>query len=294
MASLYFTAEAHSELSGKFVVSALILTDSQKQRLNTMLSGSKLPVVVDHAANGLTHIYSLDITDGNKYQAWQTWSYLVWILQNTLVPNQYARIMKIEQGQDLTFSTTMTDISMSEILCIRDNFSDDFHQSLRNKWTAEMDVDIEFVADALTQIPKSEQHKILEFSGITEWRSSTVEEWSGTSLFQISEENLIELKKYFTDLYDWGKGSGETDIRFHKVTDMTGFSLYSISGLFTDHATLNEDYIDENDLNFEDFEENIELFELLAKYAEPDQEINITSVVLKSSKCELFVLDFKS
>lgn len=291
MASLYFTAEAHSKVSGSLVVSALVLTDSQKQRLNTMLNSSGLPVVVDHATNGLTHIYSLDITHENKYQIWQG---LVWILQNTLVPNQYARIMKIEHGQDLTFATVITDISMSEILCIRDNSADDFHKSLSNKWTAEMDVDIEDVTDALTQIPKNEQHKILDFSGITEWRSSTVEEWTGTSLFEISEENLIELKKYFTDLYDWGVGSGETDIRFHKVTDMTGSSLYSISGLFTDHATLNLDYIDENDLDFEDFEENIELFELLAKYAEPDQEINITSVVLKSSKCLLFVLDFKS
>lgn len=292
MASLYFTAEAHSELSGKFVVSALILTDSQKQRLNTMLSSSNLPVVVDHASNGLTHIYSVSVTPENILG---TEVELVSIIKSVLAPNQYARIMRLQYSPDLTFSTRITDISEDGLLMpIRSNFCDDFHQSLRNKWTAEMDVDIEFIADALTQIPKSEQHKILEFSGITEWRSSTVEEWSGTSLFQISEENLIELKKYFTDLYDWGVGSGETDIRFHKVTDMTGFSLYSISGLFTDHATLNEDYIDENDLNFEDFEENIELFELLAKYAEPDQEINITSVVLKSSKCELFVLDFKS
>lgn len=57
MASLYYTASACSKVSGSLVVSALILTDSQKERLNCMVGCSKLPVVVDHASNGLTHIY---------------------------------------------------------------------------------------------------------------------------------------------------------------------------------------------------------------------------------------------
>lgn len=288
MAPLYFTAQAHSKVSGSIVVSALILTDSQKERLNCMVASSKLPVVVDHATNGLTHIYS--VTPENIYQ---TNVDLIWTLKSILAPNQYARIMKLHYSPDLTFSTVITDISVDETLPVRDNFADNFRKSLSHEWTADMDVDIEDVTDALTQIPKSEQHKILEFSGIKEWRSTTVEEWTGTSLFQISEENLAELKKHFTDLYDWGVGSGTTDIRFHKVTDQSGASYYAITGVFADHANLNEDYIVENNLNYDDFEESIELYELLAKYAEPDQEINITVAGLDSKKCYLFVSDYK-
>lgn len=288
MAPLYFTAEIHSQVTGYLVVSALILTAAQKEQLNDLVTDSNLPVVVDHAASGLTHIYSL-----SPENIYQTNVDLIWTLKKVLAPNQYARIMKLLYSPDSTFSTVITDFSANETRPVRDNFSDDFHKSLSSECTAKMDMDIEDVKDALTQIPKSEQHKILEFSGITEWRSTNVAEWTGTSLFKISEENLAELKKHFTDLYDWGVGDGDTVIKFHKVTDQSGSSLYAITGTFTDHGTLNEDYVDENNLNFDDFEENIELNDLLTKYAESDQEINITVAGLDSKKCYLFVSDFK-
>lgn len=289
MSIMHFNYEINDQVStnGNLVVSALILTPEQKKLLNAVVDVAKLPVSVRHAANGFTHIYSNTPNNILRVEA-DLLSTLKWVL----APNQYARIMKHVYNPDFTFWTKITDFCTSETPFVRDSTCAELGKSLSNEWVAEVDVDIEDITDALTQIPESEQHKILEFSGFTDWRDTTVEEWTGTSLFRITDENLIELKKYFTDLYDWGVGDGHTEIKFHEV-EHSGDHLYAITGLFGDHATLNEDFIEENNLNFDDFEESIVLIDLLKKFASPDQELNVTVSGFDSRKCFLFVHDFK-
>lgn len=244
-------------------------------------------VAVEHTANGLTHIYALG--PDNLYTCQVA---LIQTLKSVLVPNQYARILKLCYGLNSTFWTEVTDFSATETMHTQNNNYANFIENLNHDWTAKIDVDIEEVTDALAQIPVSDQHKILEFSGIKEWRSDTIEEWTGTSLFSISSENLAELKKYFSDLYDWGTGNGCTNIVFHEDKEL-GFTCYAITGVFTDHATLNESYIEENGLDFEDYAENIELLEIIQEFANPNQEISITTAGMDNKKCYLFVENHK-
>ncbi len=282
-----YGATTPKPFKGNLIVSALILTHEQKQKLDELVAKTSPLISVEHATNGLTHIYSLSPENLNASNV-----DLIWTLKSILAPNQYARIMKLVYGLDSTFWVEITDISATQTLPVQEDISTDLYKNLSHEWTAKMDLDIEDITDALTQIPESEQHKILEFSGITEWRNTTVEEWTGISLFRISEENLAELREHFTDLYDWSAGDGHTEIKFHRF-DLDGETFHAITGLFTDHATLNEDYISKNNLSYDDFEESINLIDLLKQFAEPNQKINLTVAGMDSKKCYFFVSDIE-
>lgn len=284
---------------GSVLVSALILSADQKNLLNGLVSQSKdLPINIHHNPNGLTHIGVRCEVLADDFM-----DKLKGVLRQVLNTDQICRIVRIYVDQSNAFSVDFIDISKewvspqighSGVDCDAElNHPVSFNSALTGINVAKLDILIEDVVDAATQIPKDQQHLVLGLSGISTLRHDTIDQYVQTSFFTISPENLAELKRYLeTDLYDWA-ADNYSHIHIHEKDGMV-----AISGFCSDRGVLNFDAVEDEDDEYEEdddlLEETVQLKDLLITLADPRQSIHLQTFGIQQRSSFMFSDIFQS